>query len=486
MGRVTTKLLRQLQIYQGTRCLYGAQYGKSLDDSSFSTIFLNLQQELHRYEQNVPDLFVFDYFRFRVSAIHIVENDILIILITDVTDTQDRIKRQLITFREEFLKIFGTNVDLVFNNRDRESLNAVIEKLQKGLFPKISFVGYSGVGKTTLTRLMLGAEIPRDHIPTITGTISMVQIGSIVLNIWDEAGQEQFQFVWSKLLQGSDVIFIVTDSTAENVEKSAYFVDLARKEAPQAHLAIIGNKQDLPGAISVLEITRRLGGIRTFSMVAADPANRQKIFNIITDILEILPQNPSSPQLLIKRDRLREDLNAAVKSKDHTTELGLLKELEKLYDELGDEAAAKEYQVKASQLQLAVPNKIEPAHLVSLAPSNILSSPERPLQQAAEEPTKIPLLPPKSDTSGTFSLMQTPKLVPTSNQKLQVYETIWKLSLKKVNLEKHIRILEQQAELGSLSVNTFHTMKQKAIEMQQDIDHEITQYKALLQKDAAA
>ncbi len=485
-GSEAINVLRQLQIYQGSRCLYGAQYGKSLDDSSFSTIFLKLQEELQRYAQNAPDLLLFDYFKFRVSAVHIIENDILIILITDVTDAEPRIKPQLLTFKAEFLKLFGLKRDLALNNRDIEALNTIIDKLQKGMFPKISFVGYSGVGKTTLTRLMIGAEIPREHIPTITGTISMVQIGSIVLNIWDEAGQEQFQFVWSKLLQGSDVIFIVTDSTAENVEKSTYFVELARKEAPQAHLAIIGNKQDLPGAISVMEIKQRLGGIRTFSMVAADPTNRQKIFNIISDILEILPQDASSPQLLVERDRLKEALDTATKNRDIRDELRLSNELAKVYDELGDEVAAHEYRSKVEQLQSNLPNNNQVPQVVGLAHSSALPASKSPLQQfSLESKNTTPILPPISDTSGTFSLMQTPKLVATSAERLLVYETIWNLSLKKLNLDKHLRNLEKQATLGSISVEVFNNMKQKATQMAQDIEREIAQNRELLQQSTA-
>ncbi len=478
-------MLRQLQIYQGQRCLYGAQYGKSLDDSSFSTIFLKLQEELLKYEQNPPDMLLFDYFKYRISAVHIKENEILIVLISDVTDAETRIKPQLVAFKAEFLKLFGIKPDLALTNRDVEALNAVIDKLQKGLFPKISFVGYSGVGKTTLTRLMLGAEIPREHVPTITGTITMIQIGSICINIWDEAGQEEFQFVWSKLLQGSDVIFIVTDSTVENVEKSRYFVDLAKKEAPHAHMAIVANKQDLPGAISAIEIKQRLSGIRTFSMVASDPTSRQKVFNIVSDILELLPQDPSSSQLFLERDRLQEDINIAIKNNDIPSALRICTELERYYQEMGDEGTAKDYHLKAQGFRTSIPN-IPQSMIVKSAPlSNRQPASKIPIENPLEQIVKTPLLPPKSDTSGTFSLMQTPKLVPTSTRKLQVYETIWNLSLKKLDLDNHIRNLEKQAALGSISVDAFQNMKQKATQMAQDIDREIAQNRELLQQSTA-
>ncbi len=472
-----------MQIYRGSHCIYGAQYGKSLDDSSLSTILQKLQQDLLMNGPDAPDLTLFDYFKFRVSAINIPEDNVLIIIITDVTDLENRIKPLLNFFKNEFLKLFGLKFERELNNQDIDTINNIIEKLQKGLFPKISFVGYSGVGKTTLTRLMLGAEIPREHIPTITGTINMIQVGSIYLNIWDEAGQEQFQFVWSKLLQGSDVIFIVTDSTVENVEKSKYFADLAKVDAPHARVAVIANKQDLPGAISALDIKQKLGDIRTFSMVASDPASRQKIFNIISDILEILPQDVHSSQILLERDQLQESLNVAIRNKDTVNAFRTCTRLETIYEEMGDEGTASEYCSKKLQFQSAVSSTTKVQDLNKSASSIHLTLPVNKFPQTSSEP-KIsgPILPPKSETGGTFSLMQTPKLTQTPPQKKQVYETIWNLNLKKLNLDKHLKNLEKQAAVGELPLETFNAMKQKAIQMAQEIDREITHFKDLLQQ----
>ncbi len=477
-------MLRQIQIYQGSRCLYGAQYGKSLDDESLANVLLKIQHDLQdTLQQPTYAPILFDYFKFRILAIYLPDNGILILLITDVTDAENRIKSQLLLFKGEFVKVFGTQPNLQLNNRDIENLNTLIEKLQKGLFPKISFVGYSGVGKTTLTRLMLGAEIPQEHVPTITGTINMVQIGSICLNIWDEAGQEQFQFVWSKLLQGSDVIFIVTDSTKENVEKSIYFVDLAKKEAPHARIAIIANKQDLPGAIPALEIKQKLGGIRTFSMVASDPASRQKIFNITSDILEILPQDEPNSQLLLGRDRLQEELKIAIKNNDASNALRLCAALETTYEALGDEGTSAEYHSKAEGFRATLGNSKQFPNPNVSAPNLRLPELGDVHQQPTIEPeNNNPILPPISDTSGTFSLMQTPKLVPNTGQKLKVYETIWNLSLKKLNLDKHIRTLEKQVALGSLPLETFTAMKEKAVKMTEEIDREIAQNRELIQQ----
>ena len=107
-----------------------------------------------------------------------------------------------------------------------------VEVIHKNLRPKMSLVGFSGVGKTTITRLIMAEEIPMEHIPTITGDIATIKIGKLHFHLWDFAGQEQFSFLWQNFIKGSDAVLLITDSTLENCEKSKYFVELIKKEAP--------------------------------------------------------------------------------------------------------------------------------------------------------------------------------------------------------------------------------------------------------------
>ena len=87
-------------------------------------------------------------------------------------------------------------------------------------------------------------------------------------------------------MKGSDAVLLITDSTLENVEKSKFFTELIKREAPTAHQAAVGNKQDLPDAMTIMDIERHLG-LKAYSMVATDPNNRDKMITIVADILEM-------------------------------------------------------------------------------------------------------------------------------------------------------------------------------------------------------
>ncbi|MHA2474590.1 MAG: ADP-ribosylation factor-like protein, partial [Promethearchaeota archaeon] len=161
--------------------------------------------------------------------------------------------------KREFVEFYG---DALKNNDFEivsEALDPIVDNIHRNLKPKISVVGFSGVGKTTTTRLIKSKEIPMQHIPTITGEVATIKIGKLNFFLWDFAGQDQFDFLWEKFIRGSDAVLLMTDSTLENLEKSLFFNELVKKAVPYARFAIIGNKQDLPDAMKVEDIERLMG-----------------------------------------------------------------------------------------------------------------------------------------------------------------------------------------------------------------------------------
>ncbi|MFX1490541.1 MAG: ADP-ribosylation factor-like protein, partial [Promethearchaeota archaeon] len=165
-------------------------------------------------------------------------------------------------------------------------MNIILDELHAHLKPKIALVGFAGVGKTTIKKLIKLDEIPLQHVPTITGEIATIKIGRLFFKLFDFAGQEQFKFLWKSFIKESDAVLIVTDSTVDNVEESKFFIDLKSKEVPYARAAIIGNKQDLSNALSINKI-ETITGIRTYPMIANRKENRNKMIRIIADVLDM-------------------------------------------------------------------------------------------------------------------------------------------------------------------------------------------------------
>lgn len=167
----------------------------------------------------------------------------------------------------------------------------------------MSLVGFSGVRKTTITKLIKGEKMSLEHIPTISGKVATIKIGKISFLLWDFAGQERFNFFWNKYIRGSDAVLLITDSTLENIDKNKFFLELIKEEAPYANSAIIGNKQDLLNAVKIEDI-ERIMGLKTYSMIAIESENREKMIKIIADILDMSVEISPLLKPLYERDML--------------------------------------------------------------------------------------------------------------------------------------------------------------------------------------
>jgi len=102
----------------------------------------------------------------------------------------------------------------------RDNLDDILGDLVFTHF-KVSFVGLGGVGKSTLLRLLFGKEpAPGGYVPTINVAVDSsetIQFGTFLVTIWDFAGQAVFHDLWGFYFTGTDVIFLVTDSSFRNV-----------------------------------------------------------------------------------------------------------------------------------------------------------------------------------------------------------------------------------------------------------------------------
>ena len=145
---------------------------------------------------------------------------------------------------------------------------------------KICIIGETGVGKSSILKLLHGEEVSKERNPTIGLNIRTRCLGSYgKVSIWDFGGQKRFRFMWKDFLRGAGLAVLVTDSTEKNISQCKEIFEGFSRHT-KAKMIVIANKQDLPNVLSEKEVQKRLG-VRTYGMSAIRTELRQRIKDIL-------------------------------------------------------------------------------------------------------------------------------------------------------------------------------------------------------------
>ncbi|KAJ1496849.1 Arf GTPase arl1 [Coelomomyces lativittatus] len=99
-------------------------------------------------------------------------------------------------------------------------------------------------------------------IPTIGFNVESVKYKNIKFQVWDLGGQSSIRPYWRCYYLNTDAVIYVVDSCDQErmgVSKEELVSMLEEEELKQAALLVMANKQDVPGALTPIEVSEKLG-----------------------------------------------------------------------------------------------------------------------------------------------------------------------------------------------------------------------------------
>ncbi|KAK0745877.1 P-loop containing nucleoside triphosphate hydrolase protein [Schizothecium vesticola] len=121
----------------------------------------------------------------------------------------------------------------------------------------VTMVGLQNAGKTSLLRVLSGAEFEIDTIPTVGFNMKRVQKGHVTLKCWDLGGQPRFRQMWERYCRGVNaIVFIVdiADIGILNDAREELHILMSNQTLVGIPLLVLGNKSDLPNKLTVDEL----------------------------------------------------------------------------------------------------------------------------------------------------------------------------------------------------------------------------------------
>jgi ADP-ribosylation factor-like protein 5B len=125
---------------------------------------------------------------------------------------------------------------------------------------KLIIVGLDNAGKTTaLYKLHLGEVVMTQ--PTIGSNVEQVKHKNVSFEVWDLGGQTTLRQTWSSYYVNTAAVILMVDSTDRGrigAVRDELFRLLSDESLEPKGLLVLANKQDLPDAMTVLELTDAL------------------------------------------------------------------------------------------------------------------------------------------------------------------------------------------------------------------------------------
>ena len=143
-------------------------------------------------------------------------------------------------------------------------MGLTVSKLFERLFfrknVRILMIGLDAAGKTTvLYKLKIGEIVTA--IPTIGFNVETVEYKNVTFTVWDVGGQNKIRTLWRHYYQNTKGVIFVVDSNDQDRATEArneLHQVLESTELTDAAVLIFANKQDLPHAMSVSELSEKL------------------------------------------------------------------------------------------------------------------------------------------------------------------------------------------------------------------------------------
>ena len=122
-------------------------------------------------------------------------------------------------------------------------------------------VGLDAAGKTTiLYKLKLGEVVTT--IPTIGFNVETLEHKNVTFTVWDIGGKDKIRPLWRHYYQNTQAVIVVVDSNDRDrigEARDELHRMISEDELCKASVLVFANKQDLPNAMGVAELTDKLG-----------------------------------------------------------------------------------------------------------------------------------------------------------------------------------------------------------------------------------
>ena len=172
---------------------------------------------------------------------HKSEKNVLFLFITDLVDSLEYISPILDNTIQKFNELFPHPTDVSNPDDKKREFVDFLREQQHRMHSKIVIIGPTSAGKTHLFNI-----IKSDQVRQIMNfaQASIITMDNLKFDLWDFELKDNFSLLWSKFIQGSDLVVLLFDLSSYHIRVIKHFLDLQKQESKFSKLLILGNNRD--------------------------------------------------------------------------------------------------------------------------------------------------------------------------------------------------------------------------------------------------
>lgn len=281
-------MLRQIHIFHKNDCIYNHTYALALGDDELNNVIKIIQSYIdmptvgRTFQRPVSEHF---------QIFHRSDGKLLFLFITDLVDNLEYVGPAIENTIKKFNELFSVPDEINTSTHLKREFVDFLREQQYELHSKITIVGPHNSGKTMLFNMFKS-----DGVRAIMNfaSASIYSIDNLKFDLWDFELKDNFSLLWSKFIQGSDLVILLFDLSNYHLRVINHFLDLRKQESKFSKLLIIGNKRDLvrDEDIRIVKNELNLKNMEEISLI--DAGAKEKIKDLISGVLnlkKLLPHN---------------------------------------------------------------------------------------------------------------------------------------------------------------------------------------------------
>ncbi|XP_049999750.1 ADP-ribosylation factor-like protein 10 [Alexandromys fortis] len=125
---------------------------------------------------------------------------------------------------------------------------------------EVLVLGLDGSGKSTFLRMLSGKPPLEGHVPTWGFNSVRLPTKNFEVDLLEIGGSQNLRFYWKEFVNEVDVLVFMVDSTDRlRLPWARQELQKLLDKDPDLPVVVVANKQDLSGAMSMVELQQELG-----------------------------------------------------------------------------------------------------------------------------------------------------------------------------------------------------------------------------------